>query len=222
VPPLPAVANVLRVTLVGTLSTDTDVINRFFVQYSGTAPTAAQLNTLASSIASDWNSQLASSAQSGYTLTGVEIEDLTSASAAIGAWTGSHAGTRAGALFGAGTAVVVRFIIARRYRGGHPRVYLPYFTSADLNTEQAWLSASVSGLVTAWKAFMAAVIAHTWSGATISNQVNVSYFHGFTNYTKPSGRESSRPTLRGTPLVDVVTDTSVNPHVASQRRRNLQ
>jgi hypothetical protein len=220
VPALPAVPNVLRVTLLATMGSDVDVLNRFYLQYAGTAPTNAQLSTLAAGIGTDWGTDLKAKAISAYILEEVEITDLSSPTGALGTATIGTAGTRAGSAIAAGSAVVLQFHIARRYRGGHPRIYLPYFGDTDVVTPQTWGAASLTALVSSWNAFITAILARTWAGGTLSAQVNVSYYQGFHNVTLPSGRETSKPTLRGTPVVDLVASVSANPHICSQRRRN--
>lgn len=224
-PALPAVASTLRVQLKHTVGADVDVLNRFYLLYSGTAPTGAGLNTMAAAVESAWASDLKTYASSTVTLTEIIIEDLTSSTSAIGTWSGSTAGTRAGT-FQAGACVLINFTIARRYRGGKPRVYLPYLVGGDVTTPQLWNTTTTAALLTAWNTFMTAVIAAGPSGTTITGQVSVSYYEGFTNYMGPTGRYRARSTVKsGTelPIVpDAVTSTTVNAKVASQRRRTGQ
>lgn len=219
--PLPAVSEVVRVDLKYTWASDTDVLNRFFVTYTGTAPTVANLNTFCAAVRGAWNTNLKAFAQTAVVLTQTEATDLTSSSAARGLDSTSVTGTRNGAILPAQTSVVVRLAIARRYRGGKPRIYMPLFDSTDLQNGQAWKSASTASLLTSVNAFFAAVLAAPWAGATLNSLVNVSYYNGFHNVTYPSGRVRSVPTLRGTPTVDTVTAFSINPAPGTQRRRAM-
>jgi hypothetical protein len=215
------VPNCLRVQLKWTFAIDLDVLCRFFVLYSGPQPTAAQLNTLAASISSEVNTNLSAYWTSDKHLTEVIITDLTSSTSAVGTWSGSVGGTASGSPLAAGTALIVKFLINRRYRGGHPRIYLPFLGASTLATDGSWNTASTAALLTAWETFMAAVLANTWTGATLTNQVNVHYFHGFTNFTYPSGRVKAIPTPLATPTTDIVAGYAIVPQPASQRRRNL-
>jgi hypothetical protein len=179
---------------------------------------------MCTSIGTAWNTDLASWATPQVTLTEVLITDLTSPTAAQAAVAVSHAGTRTGTNLAAGTAVLLGFPIARRYRGGKPRIYLPFFSSNDLASDNSWVTASVTGLVTAFGTFVGAIYTavNVWGGGP--QQVNVSYYEGFTVYNPDPGviRAKNIPTKRAVPLVDVVTSIVGNPRPASQRRRNLQ
>lgn len=218
--PLPPVDAVLRIALKYTLDADIDVINRFFASYSGAAPSTAELDTFCTTVGTGWADELADIAPTNLHLVEVTAEDLTSATAASGTATVSHAGTAGSVTDTAARCLIVKRLIARRYRGGHPRLYLPYGVGADTTTSQTWNPTFVTTAVAAWVSFMGVVTAAGWSGAGTISDVNVSYFEGYTNFTFPSGRVKAIPKLRATPLVDVVTGYSGNPNLASQRRRN--
>lgn len=222
--PLPDAPQVLRVALGYTIAEDSQALTRFYVSTdSSMGNTTAVLNTCASSIATSWNSHLAASHSNSVTLTSVNIEDLTGPTAGTGTATVSHDGTKTGAVLSAGACAIVRFKVDRRYRGGHPRAYLPAFDETDVLDRQSWEASSLATLVTAWGTFMSGVISavNTAYATTGNTQVNVSYYEGFTNVTYPSGRTYPRPTLRSSPLVDEVVSVSANPKIGSQRRRNL-
>lgn len=209
------------VSLIGTLDNDTDVVNRFFMDYaSGSPPTS--LNTMCTGIGTDWGTDMKALFGTPYTLTAVEAIDLASSTAPVGAIGTSVTGTRSGTRISASSCAIVRFHIGRRYRGGHPRAYLAAGTTSDLTTEQQWSAAFTAAVGSAWATFIGHVAArvNTAYGISVSRHMNVSYYHGFTNVTYPSGRTYPRPTLRVTPVVDPVLSYTVNPHVGSQRRRN--
>jgi hypothetical protein len=204
-----------------TSGTDLDIVTRFYMAYTGTPPTAAQLNTFCSAVATAWDLDLAPVHTTEKTLVAVTAEDLTSATSAVGAATVSFAGTEAGTANPAGTAFLLNYHIARRYRGGKPRSYMPWLSQAALATPQTWATASLNFAVTSWNSFITAVRAAPWAGGTLTGQVNVSYYSGFTNYTGSTGRNKVRSTVRATvPTPDVIQTVSGNTRVASQRRRN--
>lgn len=223
-PALPPVPGVVRITFQAKLSGDLDVINRFYQKYSGTPGALSSSGAVAWATACGpaWSTHLASFTSTDYTLETITVEDLTSATGAVGIFDSSAAGTDASPILSAGSAAVVKSVIVRRYRGGHPRQYLGGMASDNLNTAQSWTSTFVANLATAYTAFRAACAAGCPTGIAPATDVNVSYFQGFTNHTFPSGRVRPIPTLRGTPLVDQIASFEVNPKVGSQRRRNQQ
>lgn len=222
-PPLPDVPLVVRVATIATYGEDADVVNRFYMLLNGPTSTPADLNTACTSVALSWNTNLAPKYHTSYTLTEVIMEDLTTSGAPVGAAATSHAGTLNGPRLSAATCALIRFHIGRRYRGGHPRAYLAAGDANQLTDNQAWTPAFLTGLVSAWSAFINGVDAalQTAYAASPGHHVNVSYYQSFENITYPSGRIYPRPKLRVTPLVDLVTSYTANPKVASQRRRNL-
>lgn len=218
---LPAVPKVIKIILKHALeAATTEVINRIFMQYSGTAPTDTELNTFCSNGVGAWETNLEPMATPQVALTEFSAEDLTSPTSAVGAFLSAGVGTRTGGLLGAGTAATISFQIARRYRGGHPRIYTPYGSDSDLQDRAQWTSDFANDLGTAWVAFITALETSPWSGSGSLVPVNVSYYEGFTNHTYPSGRTKPIPNLRGTPIVDVIPDVSVGLQLTSQRRRN--
>jgi hypothetical protein len=220
-PALPAVPKVIRVALIHSYGEDNDVVTRFFVSYSGTAPTAAQLNTYAAAMITNWGTDLKSLCNAQVKITECVVEDLSSPTSAIGAAVGSTAGTLAGATLTGGTAFVVSYTIARRYRGGHPRGYWPFGDAVTLNDPQTWTAGFTGNVNADLGAFFTDALAAGWTGAGTLLHVNVSYYEGFTVVTNPiTGRARNVPTLRATPLVDTVTGIVARTQVGSQRRRN--
>lgn len=220
-PALPNVAAVLRVQLQGHVGIDADWITRFYLSYTGTAPTSAQLNSLAGVIRAAWGTNVKALLPASAGLDSVTIQDLTSLTSAIGIDTTGIVGTRAGSLIPGGTSMVVSYRIARRYKGGHPRGYWVMGVSADLGDAQQWAGAFLTAAQTAIDAFFAAAIGTPWTGGGTLAHVNVSYYHGFTVHTNPTtGRARNVPTLRGTPVVDAVTSRVAQDNIGTQRRRN--
>lgn len=221
-PALPPAPGVLRTQINFTLQSDNTALSRIFIKYTGTAPTPAQAAAFAVAVGTAWNTNMSSLMNSSYFQTGVAIEDLSSATGAIGSDSTQHAGTRAGNTLPASACLMVQFLIARRYRGGKPKIFLPLGMSQDLATGPQWSGTFLGAVQTGWNAFIAAVIAAGWTGAGTLSQVNVSYFSGFTVVTNPiTHRARNVPTLRGTPTVDPVLSPAFEIGVASQRRRNL-
>jgi hypothetical protein len=222
-PALPNAAKVLKIILrYQQMNADNDVINRFFMQYSGTAPFASELATLANAVITHWTADLAPLHSVDVSLIDALIEDLSSPTSAVGASNTTSVGTRTGGVLGAGVAAVIQEKISRRYRGGHPRVYLPAGVSTDLQTMRSWTSAFQGNLAAGWSSFISDIGGSVWSGGGTLLPVNVSYYQGFLNHTFPSGRVRPVPVVRSSPLIDIITAFDTNGVLGSQRRRNLQ
>lgn len=219
-PPLPDVPSTLRVAISGSDAGNVDVATRFYIFYSGTAPTVTQLDAFCTSVASTWNTNLAGQSPTTFTLTGVEAIDLTSPTAAVGSAAVSHAGTRTGTALPLQDAAVISYTIARRYRGGHPRGYWRFGITTDLANSRTFNAANALSFQTNTAAFFAGVLADGWTGAGTLGQVNVSYYEGFHLVTPPSGRTRAVPTLRvGGPISDAVTGYVGRTSIGTQRRR---
>lgn len=220
-PALPDVPQVLRVDLDFILGEDNSAKCRFFCQYAGTAPTNAELNTVAAAIGAAYGAGLNALCTDTTVLETVTVTDLTSATSAVGSAAPGIVGTNPGDQLPADTATLVSGQVGRRYRGGHPRIYLPLGVQGHLLDKQNWTTAYIDAATTDWDAFIVAVKALTWTGATIANIVNVSFFEGFHTFTGPTGRVRNIPTVRVTPLVDVITSFIVRKGIASIRKRLL-
>lgn len=219
--PLPDVPSTLRVALVGSEGLDADIVTRFFITYTGTAPTATQMNTFCTAVGTAWGTNLKALVASGFTLATVNAEDLTSSTAAIGTAAPNIASTRAGGELPADVCALTRYKIARRYRGGHPRGYWRAGSLTDIGDPQQWSGAFTTAWNTGIAAFFTAVLAAGWTGAGTLSHTNVSFYSGFTVAVDPvTGRARNVPTKRVTPLLDAVTSAVLAPNFASQRRRN--
>lgn len=217
---LPAVPATIRVQLKWTFGVDLDVLCRFYVEYSGTAPTTAQLNTMATAVATAWNSDLAPQTCNQATLTEVILEDLTSSTSAVGSATVTHVGSNGNWSGTLASAMLINFLVSRRYRGGKPRMYHPPMASSSLTNPDQWGSTNLAAFQTGWNSFLTAVLAAVWTGGGSLAQVSVSYYDGFTVFTGPTGRARNIPKLRtGGPVIDTVGSAVANARPANQRRR---
>jgi hypothetical protein len=205
-----------------TVGANTRVRDRIFFSFTGAGPTVADLGTLATTMSAAWNTNMSPQVNTGVTLTGITLTDLTSASGAQNVTSQARVGTLAGTAMSAGIALIIKFKVNRRYRGGHPRFYLPGRVIADLASSTSWNAGVLTAVSTAWAAFIAGCVLGPPASLGTMAHVNVSYFTGFTNRTFPSGRTRAVPNLRVTPLQDPIVSYSVNGLIGSQRRRNQQ
>lgn len=219
-PALPSVPKVIRVVLVHSYGIDLGVITRFYVQYTGTAPTSANLTSWGTAIGSAWNTNMAPQHNAIVHLTNIEMTDLSSSTSAQATVNVSYVGTLAGNQLPADTCVVTSYTITRRYRGGKPRGYWPGGSTGVLATPQSWTAAYATAFDAALQAFQVAIFAAPWSGSGTLAQVNVSYYQGHTAVQDPiTLRWRNVPVLRTTPLVDVVLAHTSRQRIGSQRRR---
>lgn len=223
-PALPPAPNVLKCSLNYNTQGSLKAGNRLFFEYSGGPPSVANCNTIATGISTAFSTDLAALMGPQIGLVEITVTDLTSDTSAEGSWTGSIPGTRSGEIVDLDTAVLQNFTIARRYRGGKPRTYWPFGCSADLNSDRnTWTSGYLSAHASGWAAFLAAVLAITGGGCTITNHVNVSYYSGFASVENPvTKRWRNIPTPRtGDAVVDGITGTTVSETIGVQKRRRF-
>lgn len=216
--PLPA-SPCVRVRLIYHHASGLDAGSRFYLSYSGSAPSGANCATLASDIATAWNADLAGLFNAEWTLVEVDVLDIATDSGLSGQWTGSHAGVNSNPSLPAQCSINVELGISRRYRGGKPRMYLPPATTADTLNDSNWNSALITSANSAMSSFMAAIEALSVGSMGTLTHVNLSYYKGFTNITNSSGRERAVPTYRSEALLDTITGYSTKQVIGSQRRR---
>jgi hypothetical protein len=219
VPP-PAIPCV-RVRLIYTTDVETEAGSRFFLSYSGAAPTAGNCITLAGDIAALWNTDLAPIIVSNFSLTEVDVQDIATDSGASGQWTGSHPGSFSGLEIPFSAANNVEYGISRRYRGGKPRMFLPPPSQSAMATGGQWTDTFLTDVTNQVPAFFSGVEALTVGSMGTLDHVNLSYYKGFTNVTNSSGRERAVPTYRAAALVDTVESYIPKREIGSQRRRRV-
>jgi hypothetical protein len=219
-PALPSVAKTLLCVIRFTHTGGGGGVVRFFIAYSGTAPTSGQLNTFCTALNTDVVTWLIPSIHSEWTYVGSEATDLSSPTAAQGSATASQAGTYAGTALPADAAFVASYEINRRYRGGHPRSYFPFGVAAAMTDAREWSAGSVTNFLAAVNGFYTAVIGNLWTGAGSLFHVSVSYYQSFTVYVNPiTGRARNVPKPRTVPIVDTITTVLGRAQIGSQRRR---
>lgn len=203
-PPLPPVPGVVRVKLQGTNQT-VGWVNVFYMTYSGTPPSTADCSAVATSVRAAWLSAIAPAMLTGTILTGVEVADMSTSTGAVGSNSTSAAGTKASsAPLPVNCAVVISYKVNRRYRGGHPRNYLPGPNAADVSNGRTWQSAYqtvLNAMSGNWPTALNAIS----SGGSNYQLAAVSYYNG--------------GALRTQPLVMAVTSCVVHTRLDSMRRR---
>lgn len=219
-PPLPA-SNVVRCALDYVEADGAVAGSRFYLGFSGTAPSAADCITLAGDIATAWNTDLAVLVQQEYSLNEVDVLDISTNAGKSGVVAVSHPGTDASSSTPQQVATNVEYTIGRRYRGGKPRMYLPPPGRAAFAGENRWSAAFVAQCNTQVAAFFHALEALNVGAMGTLTHVNLSYYSGFVNVTNSSGRTRAAPKYRASALLDTVTGYKTNAVMSSQKRRRL-
>jgi len=217
-PPLPA-SPCIRVRLNYTQTDGLKGGNRLFFTYAGSAPTAANCAAIADALATAWSSDIAPIVCEDWDLSEIDVLDIATNSGLSGQWTGSEGGSRSGVSLPAQCATNIEFNIARRYRGGKPRVFLPPPTTGDLLNPSTWTGGFTTAANTGWTNFVTAAEAIDVGAVGALQHVNLSYYEGFTNIMNSSGRERAVPTYRTTAKVDTISGYSVKSEIGSQKRR---
>lgn len=216
---LPAVSKVVRADFYFSQGHTANMQVREFFQYSGTL-NGTDATAWCATMQGAMGTMISSIFSTTLTHYKTELTDLSSTSAPQDINTDVTAGGEPGAANDAQTAFIVRKLITRRYRGGHPRVYLPGTINSWLTNPTQWAGSSITVVMTGYNAFISTITSTVPSAAGTGTHVNVSYYHGFTTYTPPSGRTRVVPTLRATPVVDAIIGTAGVATPGSQRRRN--
>jgi hypothetical protein len=221
-PPLPDIPNVLVVQLKFMVG-NANVLSRVHLRYASDAPSRNDLSVYAADIDAEIGTHLLSLCSAQVRTVEVMVTDVTHRSAARGIATSHQVGTRPGLPNGAAVAALINFRVARRYRGGKPRVYVPFFVASDLTTSLTWSEEALAEASAGWAAFMSGMVTTAPPALKVVEQVNVSYYEGFEVVTDlRTGRSRNVSQLRSDgPAIDKITGFSINPKPGSQRRRNL-
>jgi hypothetical protein len=209
-PALPVVPNVLKLTIEGNQGAFTWA-NAFHWSYTGGAPSAGNAGDVASDLLADWIGNFGPLASGGVEFTRATCVDLSSDLGATGEASGATAGGRAGTAVAPALAVLISKTIGRRYRGGHPRMYVVGGVEADFATASTWSGGLVGDVQAAWAAVSAALNALVVGTTTLSGEVTVSYTSKALNPVAPY--------RRAVPLVFPVTGHTTQAQIAIQRRR---
>lgn len=193
--------------------------SRFYLSYAGSAPTPGNCAALATAIGNAWNTDLASLVTSEFGLAEVDVLDIATDTGNSGQALVNYPGTRSGQGLPAQCAMNIEFGIARRYRGGKPRMFLPGGTTGDLLNPGKFSAAYINDVAAGIEAFFTAIEGESIGAMGALAHVNLSYYSGFKNITNSSGRERAVPQYRAAALVDAINGYFPKAVIGSQRRR---
>lgn len=193
--------------------------SRFHLSYSGGPPTAGNCQAVATGIGTAWANQLAEVVGLNWSLTEVDVIDIASDTGASGTVAVNHAGSSGLNPMPAQVCTNVEYDIARRYRGGKPRMFLPPPGDAQRANDAHWTAGFITQVNTQLTAFFADIHALTGVGVSALSHINLSYYQGFTNVTNSSGRTRAAATYRKVALSDPVISYACKGVMGSQKRR---
>jgi hypothetical protein len=145
--------------------------------------------------------------------------DLSSPSGGVAAGGPSMVGSGATTNEPALACVRVKFNINRRYRGGHPAVYMPGPGQAHMVSPTTWDATVLTNIANGWGTWVTSMVGGISGGPAITNQVNVSYYQGFTSVQLPNGRWVNKPKPRPVPETDIINSWTTEQTISTQRRR---
>ena len=219
--PSPPVVQAVRCRLVYTQADNFLSGSRFYLSYSGSAPSPANCITLAGTINTAWASHIAPQVMPNYSLTEVDVLDLASTSGSSGNNTTVQAGTRTGTAVPSQCCCNVEFNIARRYRGGKPRMYFPPADTTAQANQGNWSTGLITQENAAVLAFFTALNGTGPGSMGTLQHVNISFYDGVYTTTPPWRGPGYKypPKYRTTPLVDTVEGYATKARIGSQKRR---
>lgn len=222
-PELPSPGEVLKVNLHWGIEGDSKAQTVHYFRYSGAAG-AGDVESFAAALLSDGESSFQSLCGNYTGMVSAMVTDLESTSGVQVTGGTPWMGTRGTSLVPPGAATVVSHSIARRYRGGKPRSYLPLGISTDIATTGLWSTAFAETADGAWGGWIASLTT-TYGALSVNALVNVSYYSGYewvNRGTSGAPKWVRVPTVRATPVVDAITGHTVNRVIGTQKRRNRE
>lgn len=179
--------------------------NVFHAQYSGAAPTDEQLNEYGGVLYENIAGEFASLANQTATYEQMVLTDLSSISGAQTTLGVATPGGLTGDPIPSNSALLLNYNSSFRYRGGHPRSYVVAGDVTSINTPNQWTDAFLTLAGSAALTVHVAFANAAGSGLAMIGQCAVSY--------------RTLDAYRVTPLIMPIGSVSVNPGIASMRRR---
>jgi len=220
VPTPPVVPDTLRVRLIGALPNAAAWGVRFYVGYTGGAPTPANCLAIAEAIGSVYDSAIIGLQDTNVTLSQVDVVDLSTEYGSSATADVDYHGSGVSGAVDNQIAAVVKFEIARRYRGGKPKMFIPGIESTYQEDGSHWTEAFCNDMGTAFTTFNSDIAEITEGSTDLAGIVNVSLYQGFTAVENPvTHRYRNVPTYRETPLIDTVESFTCDSLMGTQKRR---
>lgn len=191
----------------------------FMNAYTGGPPSGADLNSIASDMATEFGDRLKPLLNSVYGLELTTVKDLQTVGAVLGTSGTAVVGTRAGTANPVTVCAILDFKIPTSYRGGKPKAFLPFGSEADLTSPVYFSTDFQTEVQESWTAFQEDMPGITSGSTTVAQQVSVSYYDGKHDNPNPLSNRRFLPTVRATPVLHNVADVVMRLEIGSQRRR---
>lgn len=205
--PLPDVANVMKLRLIGQ-NMGAPWVNVMHISFTGAAMDQASVNTIATAIRGYWATRFAPLFITNAALTTVELTDLTNRTGVIGTDTTGAAGTDATAGAPTSLAACLTLKVAKRYRGGHPRMYLAGVNASVYTNGRTWSPTRQAAYQAAGRGFLGDINAIIIGSRTYA-LCAVSYYQSVNKVVS----------YKTPPQVYPITDVVMHSRVDSMRRR---
>jgi hypothetical protein len=213
------VGGVAQTKLAGTIDGFPWVLLWHFQNASGNDWTQSQIQALANAVGTQFSTNMLKNMATNVQFTNVACVDL-------GTTTPAQADSVEGAGPGGGTAgtfqpssgcVLLNFNIASRYRGGHPRTYLPPWPSAELLTNNQWSGTVVTETEENFVTMIEGIVS-AMSTAGLNGVTHCAVRYTWTYTDDPTHHKYLK--TRGAPAVPyVVSSYTAQPRVCMQTRR---
>lgn len=217
-PPLPLVPNVIKVAIECQGNDGRLAVNVFHMTYGGGPPSSSDCVNIATQFWDQWVDNFTPTQPAQTSLTKVTVTDLSTDTGGEGEWTNGSTpvpGTSVHGMVPLHSCALLSKFVDKRYRGGHPRSYLPIGTTEDLNDDGDWKASSYGNWITFWTDMLSGVIADNPYGSTnIGEECAVSYVSKIENPVYPYRR--AVPEVYDIPIDGGYTMTG---QLATQRRR---
>jgi len=179
-------------------------VNIFHSSYTVQPPDAATINAICQAVHTAYLNAFTPLWNSTCVLITVDGQDLASRTAATGTYSLTHPGTGTTIPMAVQVALTLSWSISDRYRGGHPRTYLPGIDGTFVTNGRLLTTAGHTAYLNAAAGFLTNMNAMT-AGGSSWRMCCVRYF--------------SQHQLLANPLVRTITGQSVHGRIDTQRRR---
>lgn len=220
-PPLPPLPLTAKFTLFIQVAGGPLCNTSFYMKYTG-ALSQTDSGTLLNALSTSWLTHWAPLTTPQYSLSFVRVIDMNSASGVVVQQAAVHPGSAAGNAVTAGVALVLSAKIAFRYRGGHPRIYVPGMSESNLSDQNTWAPTFLATAAAAWTSLQSDLAGAAPVGVGSMSPI-AWHTHSSNKADFPGGVPTTKPPWPiATPVPHPITSWATNPQVASQRRRNQQ
>jgi hypothetical protein len=171
--PLPPVPGVVKCQVLGSL-TGIPIATVFHLGYTGSGLTGLQCEEIAQIMEGSWAAHLQPQFCTNATWDTWIATDLISDTGSQGILEAASTGALTGPPVPNNVQLVISKAIARRYRGGRPRTYLPALPASELISQTHWADAFAVTMANAWAAFINQIV-HDVSLPFLTSEVCVHY-----------------------------------------------